>query len=203
MAHGDLKRLRPAVGAQRDRLTVQNRLAQGQAARRFDDLRHCSGDLVEPSLNTRTSSPPLCTWMRAPSSLYSNAARPSVPSASATSSAGWASIGLIGRNSWTANPGHPVRPSPSAARATVPKSPAIITAPDVVGRQPTRLGDGFGHQAFERALAQLAEQQPDQEILLVGRGAGEQLVQQPGSFGPAPLPRTSTSRSRVHRDRRE
>ena len=46
--------------------------------------------------NTRTSSPALCTWMRAPSSLYSSAASPSCLSASPTLSAGCASIGWIG-----------------------------------------------------------------------------------------------------------
>ena len=38
--------------------------------------------------------------------------------------------------------------------------------------------DGVGQHAFERALAQLAEQQAEQEILLVGGRAPDQLAQQ-------------------------
>ena len=47
--HGDLERLRPAVGAQRDRFAVQDRLAHGQPLHRLDDLRYGRGHLVEPA----------------------------------------------------------------------------------------------------------------------------------------------------------
>src|SRR2546430_33295 len=77
---------------------------------------------------TRTSSPALCTWIRAPSSLYSNAASPSSVRASATSAAAWASIGWIGRNSSIRKRASPAAPSTSAARATAARSPASIAA---------------------------------------------------------------------------
>src|SRR5438876_8543069 len=66
--------------------------------------------------------------MRAPSSLYSNAASPSSVRASATSAAAWASIGWIGRNSSIRKRASPAAPSTSAARATAAKSPASIAA---------------------------------------------------------------------------
>jgi hypothetical protein len=42
---------------------------------------------------------------------------------------------------------------------------------------PAALATGVGHDARERALAQVAEQQPDQERLLVGVGAHEQRTE--------------------------
>ena len=78
--------------------------------------------------NTRTSSPDLCTWMRAPSSFSSNAASPNAIRASATLSAGDASIGSTGRNSWIVYLDSADTPSRRAAQATSPRSPHSIAA---------------------------------------------------------------------------
>src|SRR2546426_5571670 len=68
--------------------------------------------------------------MRAPSSLYSNAACPSPRrvSASPTSSAACASIGCSGRNSSTRKLVRPAAPRVSAACATRPRSATSIVA---------------------------------------------------------------------------
>ena len=59
--HGDLERLRPAVGAQRDGLAVEDRLAHGQRPATASTI---SGTAAVTSLrrrlNTRTSAPALC-----------------------------------------------------------------------------------------------------------------------------------------------
>jgi len=48
--------------------------------------------------------------------------------------------------------------------------------------------DGFGHDALQRALAQLAGQQANQEPLLVRSGAAEQLADQRLARGRRTLP---------------
>ena len=53
-------------------------------------------------------------------------------------------------------------------------------APDACRGQARRARDGFEQHAFERALAKLAEQQPDEEVLLLARGACEQIAQNRG-----------------------
>ena len=79
-------------------------------------------------VNTRTSSPALCTWMRAPSSLYSKAASPSRSRASSTSCAGFASMGATGWSTRSEKRPRPAAPSSRAARATSPRWPENIAA---------------------------------------------------------------------------
>ena len=70
----------------------------------------------------------------------------------------------------------PSRPSVSATAATAARSPCSISARrTAVAGTSGRLGDRVGHHAGERALAQLAADQPDEERLLVLGRAGEQL----------------------------
>jgi hypothetical protein len=61
-------------------------------------------------------------------------------------------------------------------------------------------GDGVGHDALQRALAQLAGQQADQEPLLVRCGAAEQLADQRLARGRRTLPghRADRAEPRVH-----
>src|SRR5438093_1242020 len=127
---------------------------------------------------TRTSSPALCTWIRAPSSLYSNAASPSSARASATSAAAWASIGWIGRNSSIRK-----REPRSSVDERGPRHGGQVarehrSTAHQVGLEPGGPRHGFGHESLERPLAQLADQQPEQEFLLVLGRAREQLAQQ-------------------------
>ena len=77
---------------------------------------------------TRTSSPALCTWIRAPSSLNSTDARPRSRIAAPTPSAESASIGWIGVNGRTTSAVSAASPSTSAARATGASAPASIAA---------------------------------------------------------------------------
>src|SRR3989449_10306225 len=114
----------------RSAIASPSRIASRRASRRAAAT--TSGTATVTSFSwrekTRPSSPRLCTWMRAPSSLYSNAASPSWVRASSTSSAAWASIGWTGRNSSTRQRARPGAPSVSAACATAPRSPASIAA---------------------------------------------------------------------------
>ena len=79
-------------------------------------------------VNTRTSSPALWSWMRAPSSLYSNEASPRRRSASSTSFAGLASMGAIGESTRSEKRTRPAAPCSSAARATSPRLGANMAA---------------------------------------------------------------------------
>src|SRR6266568_1621671 len=119
----------PSGGA-RSAIASPSRIVSRRGSRRVAST--TSGTATVTSFSwrekTRTSSPALCTWIRAPSSLYSNAASPSSARASATSPAAWASIGWIGRNSSIRKRASPAAPSTSAARATAAKSPASIAA---------------------------------------------------------------------------
>jgi hypothetical protein len=73
-------------------------------------------------------------------------------------------------------------PSASAAWATGAREPVSITA-----RRTSATGSSAGHsldhQSFERALAQLADDEPQQELLLGPGGAGEERAQQTQAFG--------------------
>src|SRR3989454_276773 len=119
----------PSGGA-RSAIASPSRIVSRRGSRRVAST--TSGTATVTSFSwrekTRTSSPALCTWIRAPSSLYSNAASPSSARASATSAAAWASIGWIGRNSSIRKRASPAAPSTSAARATAARSPASIAA---------------------------------------------------------------------------
>jgi len=80
-------------------------------------------------VNTATSSPERCTWIRIPSSFTSTTAgTPVVASASATLDALCASIGASGRPTCSANAASALAPPVSAATATVFRSPASSSA---------------------------------------------------------------------------
>ena len=66
--------------------------------------------------------------MRAPSSLYSNAAGPSRSIAASTSSAVLASMGATGDSTRSEKRASPEAPSSSATRATSPMLPEYIAA---------------------------------------------------------------------------
>ena len=116
--------------------------------------------------------------MRAPSSFHSSSAVPRSLSAAATSSAGCASIGSTGCISRMENCRAQSLPPLSAARATCGMPPAWRGGAPHFGRgQSGSRGDRLQHHAFERALAQFTDDQAQQEVLLLGRGLFEQLVQ--------------------------
>ena len=117
--------------------------------------------------------------MRAPSSLCSIDASPSAASASSTSAAESASIGCTGWNGSIANCDRPGAAAVSGGNAQLRReTPANIAARRISRQRDIgRPRHGLGQDALERSLPQLAEQQPDQELLLVAGRAAEQLAQ--------------------------
>jgi len=69
-----------------------------------------------------------------------------------------------------------------------------MSPPDFLRRNARRPGHRVGHDALERALPQIAGQQPDQELSLALRGAAEELGQQPPPFRLGTGPGDGTDR---------
>ena len=95
-------------------------------------------------VKTRTSSPARCTWMRAPSSLYSTDASP-VPSIAAADARppSTASIGSTGRPP-PARPASSSAGPVSASRAVSPRSPESMAAREHVAGAVGGARDGVG-----------------------------------------------------------
>ena len=143
----------------------------------------------------RTSRPRLCTWIRAPSSFHSNATSPpgSSRSASPTSAAVCASMGATGANSSSWKRPRPALPCVQGAVRHAAQAPGVHGRAAHLGhRQVGGCGDGFDHEALERALAQLAGQQVQQKLLLLVRGLCEE---RPEGCG-APRRRSRTAQLR-------
>jgi hypothetical protein len=123
--------------------------------------------------------------MRAPSSLYSTLTSwPSSASAASRFSAGLASIGRTGRPTSGATAPSAAAPPARASRAVSGRRPDRKNARrTVVGGHVRRCGDRFQHHALQRALAQLAGEQPLQEPLLVRRRGTEQRLELRGAAG--------------------
>src|SRR5213593_163429 len=86
-------------------------------------------------VHTSTRSPARCSWMRAPSYLYSSAVRPPcAASTAAKSSAISASIGSSGTNGRGLAPATAAAPPAAASVATAPTSPRNSAARRAVGR---------------------------------------------------------------------
>jgi hypothetical protein len=71
--------------------------------------------------------------------------------------------------------------------------------PDLLGRHTSRTRDRLDHHAFQRALVQLAGQQPGQESALGGGGPAEQVGQQPPAarLGAGPSYRADLREHRI------
>ena len=128
-------------------------------------------------MNTRTSSPALWTWMRAPSTLYSNAAGPS------RSERGHDVVRGAGQHRRHRRQ-QPQREPRQPGRALLQRRPRDF--PDVarvhrgLAHVRRRQAGGPRHRveqdALERALPHLAHEQLDQEPPLVRPRAGEQRL---------------------------
>ena len=133
-----------------------------------------------------------------PSIFHSAAAGLIRPRAAAMSGADAASIGRAGRPTRSVKPrraasarsagelaGGGAGPvPPSAAWATSGSDPPSWCArADLLGRDARGPGDRVGHDALERALPEIAGQQPDQELPLALGGPGEQPGEQPAPLG--------------------
>ena len=120
-----------------------------------------------------TSSPTRCTWIRAPSSFHSTYGVAQDARAAETSSAVCASIGPTGRSGLSRKR--------CETRGTVPHrdlgdrrkvAREHRRASYGCGRHRCSLRDRVGHDALERTLPQLAEEEPDEQALLgLGRAA--------------------------------
>ena len=96
----------------------------------------------------------------------------------------WASIGPTGCPTRSVNSDSAVSPPVRAAAATAGRSPPSIAARRTVAAGSARgLGDGVGHHPGERALPQLAAEEPAQERLLGLRCRGEQVRDEPRPAG--------------------
>jgi hypothetical protein len=119
----------------------------------------------------------ICT--RAPSSLSSSCARPSCASASSTSTALCASIGCTGSSTESlkrVSPAAPVREHGARDGRSVAREHRGAAYLRGVDARCAR--DRVDHHAFERALAQLADEQPREKVLLGVRRGGEERDEQ-------------------------
>ena len=167
--HRRLERVRRAVGLERDRLAVENRSRAPACARAASTTsgtaavtsRSCAST---PARRRRT----LCTWIRAPSSLYSSDASPSSCRA----------VVDVGRRPGQHRLDRLKRPHDERVERGLAldersarnwrESPGEHgRAPDTGRRDFRRPRHGLEQHPFERALTQLAEHQADEKILFV------------------------------------
>ena len=174
--------MRPAVLAQRDQLTVQHRRLDRQRAQRGHHLRDPAGDLVQGAgeqpdlaaghvrLDPDPVQLPLHRRRAARADLGQRLAdarragrqhRPDRPA------------DLQAERAQRLAPARHRRGRHRAQRAAQHHGPAHVRH-----RHLGRPGHRVGHHAFQRSLAQLAGQQPDQEPLLGLGGPAEQLADQ-------------------------
>ena len=168
-AHRVLERVGPRVVVDADRLTVEHDGAHRQRSRPLDDAGQAAGHVVEvarvdPHDVVVDRGAPGCARRRA--SIRPTPDRPR-PSRSPTSGAPTASIGRTPRPTSSPTACSPSAPSVSATTATRPRSPDSIAARRTSGAgTDAARGDGIAHEAGERALAQLADDEaPDESRL--------------------------------------
>ena len=146
-------------------------------------------------VNRRTSPSRRCAWTRAPSSFHSTDAAPVSASASATPSAGEASIGP------TARPGdegdRPQRVDTAGERlqgGLAEIAGEHVGAADLVDGNAGPAGDGLDHHALQRTLAQLTAEDAPQQPLLDRRRPGEHAGKQVAPRAPSsPAPTRAAS----------
>ena len=134
-------------------------------------------------VKTRTSSPDLCTCTRAPSSFHSNAA---VPSASQRARDVGRRLREHRRDRLHQRQRELARPVCAFGQHGMCDRDDPVRdhrrLPHGRRRQRCRRGDGVDHQRFERALAQLAQQEPHEEVAFLVGCACEQLREDAGAL---------------------
>ena len=168
-----LERARPAGLVEGERLAVEDQVGGRQRPGRPRPPR-ASGRAISSRLrvNTDTSSPCLCTWIRMPSSLVStaNRRRPTFSTPAGRRAAVPASIGRTGRPTSMLKSASASSPPVSAARAMGPVGALNIAARrTALPVEVRRRRDRVEHHRVERALPDVAGDQVAQELLL-GRG---------------------------------
>ena len=177
-ARGDLERLRPAVGPQRDRLAVEHdAVATGSASAASTTSGTPRGDVVERAReDARRRRRAVHLDARAVELPLDRGGRRSSPARPSTSARGRGEHRLQRPR----RPRAGIAPAPARRRraraaATAPRSPRSISARRTSAcRHAGGLRDRVGHHARERALAQVAEQQRGQEALLGSVARAEQ-----------------------------
>jgi hypothetical protein len=91
-------------------------------------------------------------------------------------------MGSSGRKSVSEKPRSPGAPCVRAARA-IAQTARQHRRTAHLGRGRRRLRHCLQHHALQGALTQLAERQPDQELLLCRRRSGQQFSEQPAPLG--------------------
>ena len=128
---------------------------------------------------TRTSSPTLCAWMRAPSSLCSNDASPRFSRASVKIDRRVREHRLHRFERLQDEPRQRLVPIDDCRpRHDTDVAGEHRCPPDPRSGDARRPCNGLEEDAFERTLAELARQQPQEKILLVGRGPAEKVPEQ-------------------------
>ncbi len=187
-AHGDLERLRAPVRAKRDRLAVQDQAACRQRPDRLDHLRHRAGHLVELA----REHPDLVLAF-----VHLDAGAIELPLEGRLAEPGERVLGIFGRlrehrlkrpeqlHGKACETGRPFAQSGPCDHPEIAREHR--RAAHIAGRQLRRLGHRLDHHALERALAQFADQEAEEEILLRLGRPGKQLAQQPQPFARRPL----------------
>ena len=202
--HGVLERPRPPVLGDGQGLAVEHEGLDGEVAHQRDDLRHRVGDLVQRPrphphlLAAAVHLDPRAVELVLDDDLATPGRRASPPG----SRPGEASIGRTGRI--TSSPTAPSAATGSALRQRGlggRREPAgeHERAPHRVGGNPGRRRHRLDHQPLERALAQLAAEQPHEEAALVGGGGAQQRRQLRGPASAHPGPRPGHRREPVQR----
>ena len=191
-AHRDLERVRGAVGPERDGLAVEDELAGGKRPHRFDQLGHRGGDVVEPAGDRpRTSSPALVdldpgavelVLQRRLAQLVERHRRRPRPSPRQHRVHRPEELGGEARELR----GSPRQRRPGYAGQVARHHPG---PPHRSGGHLRGARHRLDHQPLERALAELAHDQPEEEALLCPRGAGEELTQEALALGRRALAR--------------
>jgi hypothetical protein len=177
-AHRHLERLRCAARAEHDRLAVDDQLARCERTHRIDQLRHGRGHVVEVA---RVDAHLVAGLVH----LHARAVE--LPFERGRAERGERRSHVVGRRGQ-----HRLHRLQQADREAGEPGRAVAErrcgdslepardhrgAAHLGGRQRARGGDRVEHHAFERALAQLADDQAHEEVALGGVGAREQRLE--------------------------
>ena len=188
--HGHLKRVRGAVGPERDRFAVQDDLARRQPADDVHHFRHGGGHVAEVA---REHLHDVARFVH----LDARAVQLVLERGFAEFGERGVHVGRrVGQHRL-----HRLEDLPGEARErriTLDERRSCHRreragehrgAAHAGGGDPRGAGDRFQQHPFERALPQLAKQQANEELLLVARRASEQLAQDRGLRGARSRPR--------------
>ena len=197
---GDLERVRAAVLAQRDHLAVEHRRAGGQRQRGLDRLGHVRGHVVERAGEDGHVVAVAVDLHARAVELVLDRGRAGPLERGADVGRGGGEHGGERAPDLQPHLRQPVGPVGERDRGRLGQVAAERERAAHVGlRHLGGAGDRGGHHARERALAEVAEQQPGQEALLVRVGAREQRGERlaPGRLRAGAADRADRAERRV------